>query len=226
MRRTTLQQALLPTLGAAALVCFAIVTGPASARPATEVGGAPLGWGPSPAPQATASPTPVGPPPAAGPIASGPGDQQEPVIDGNYVVWEDNATGDWEISAYDLSTGRTFPVYHGPADQRLPAVSGALVVWQDNRNGDWDIYGARLTGDQAGPAFPIATGPGDQTTPAVSGNNVVWQDQAASGWQIVSVNVTGGQPQTLSDAGTTNENAAIDGTLVVWQSTTPTQTLQ
>ena len=34
MRRTTLQQALLPTLGAAALVCLAIVTDrPARARP-------------------------------------------------------------------------------------------------------------------------------------------------------------------------------------------------
>jgi beta propeller repeat protein len=226
MRRSTMQQALLPAVGAVALVCFAILTGPASARPAAQIGGAALNGAPLPAPQPTATPTPLGPPPAAGPIATGPGDQQEPVIDGNYVVWEDNVGGDWDLSAYDLSNGRTFPVYHGAADQRLPAISGPLVVWQDNRNGDWDIYGARLSGDQAGAPFAIATGPGNQTTPAVSGNTVVWQNQTATGWQIMSLNLTGGSPRMLSDVGTTNENPAIDGALVVWQSTTPTQTLQ
>ena len=119
-----------------------------------------------PAPQPTATPTPLGPPPAAGPIATGPGDQQEPVIDGNYVVWEDNVGGDWDLSAYDLSNGRTFPVYHGPADQRHPAIDGPLVVWQDNRNGDWDIYGARIVIRRpAGTAFAVYAAPGDQTDP-------------------------------------------------------------
>ena len=207
MRRTTLQQALLPTLGAAALVCFAIVTG--SARPTRPPRSAPPRSAGGPAGAATdrdadAARTPSGSRPhreRAGRPA-GAGDRRQLRGLGRQC---DRSIG--RLSAYDLSNGRTFPVYHGPADQRLPAVSGGLVVWQDNRNGDWDIYGARLTGNQAGAGVADRDRPRQQTTPAVSGNNVVWQNQTASGWEIVSVNLTGGQPQTLSDAGTTNENA-------------------
>jgi beta propeller repeat protein len=176
------------------------------------------------------------PPPPAAPIASGPGDQGAPRVSGHVVVWEDNSQGTWDILARDLDTLNTFAVYRGPADQRHPAIDGDLVVWEDNRNGDWDIYGARIVvpNDTAGPAFAVYAAPGDQTSPAAGGNHVVWQTTAAVGarvpfpvgrWDIQAADLDTSQVITLTNSSTTNTNPAIDGDLVVWQTTTPTSTL-
>jgi len=180
-----------------------------------------------PAATATLSPTPAGPPPGTpGIIAGGPGDQAAPRTDGNYVVFEDNSAGTWAILARDLSApNAVFPIYRGAADARHPAISGNLVVWQDYRNGDWDIYGAYLTGDQAGPSFAIFTGPGDQVNPAVSGSVVVWQSTLITRADIVAEDLSNRQPFIVSNNTTTNLNPAIDGPNVVWQSQVPTMTL-
>jgi len=94
-------------------------------------------------------------------------------IDDNFVVWQDDRNGDWDIYGLDIKSGEEREIYKGPGDQEYPAVHGSLVVWQDNRNGDWDIYGYDLT---TGSVFPVFVGGGNQTEPAVCGDVVVWTD--------------------------------------------------
>jgi beta propeller repeat protein len=50
---------------------------------------------------------------------------------------------------------------------------------------------------------------------------VVWQSTGSSGFDIVATDLSANQPHIISSAQTTNSHPAIDGSLVVWQSTIP-----
>ena len=53
-------------------------------------------------------------------------------------VWRRH--GNWHIYAYDLTSGKTFPIYRGDANQTEPAINDGVVVWTDDRKGNKDIY--------------------------------------------------------------------------------------
>jgi beta propeller repeat protein len=88
-------------------------------------------------------------------VVQEPGDQVNPSLSGNLVVYQDNRTGhldesgrwagEWNIYLKDLSTGIEQPVCTAPGDQISPVIKGNTVVWQDNRNGNWDVYAAVLS---------------------------------------------------------------------------------
>ncbi|MBI5871386.1 MAG: hypothetical protein HZB44_10620 [Actinobacteria bacterium] len=87
-------------------------------------------------------------------VVDEPGDQVNPSLSGNLVVYQDNRTGhpdesghwtgEWNIYLKDLATGMEQPVCTAPGDQKNPVIKGNMVVWQDNRDGDWDVYAAVL----------------------------------------------------------------------------------
>ncbi|MDO8737256.1 MAG: hypothetical protein Q7K29_09295 [Thermoleophilia bacterium] len=88
-------------------------------------------------------------------VVGEPGDQTNPSLSGNLVVYQDNRsghpdesgvwTGEWNIYMKDLASGIEQPVCTAPGDQKNPVIKGNMVVWQDNRNGDWDVYAAVLS---------------------------------------------------------------------------------
>ena len=88
-------------------------------------------------------------------VVAAPGDQMNPSISGNLVVYQDNRgghvdetgrwSGEWNIYLMDLATGIEQPVCTAPGDQINPVIKGNTVVWQDKRSGDWDIYAAVLS---------------------------------------------------------------------------------
>ena len=64
-----------------------------------------------------------------------------PRIDGDYIVWEDDRSGNYDIYAYEISTGEEFAVTTADNDQTDPQIDGDYIVWQDYRNGSFfDIY--------------------------------------------------------------------------------------
>lgn len=83
------------------------------------------------------------------------GDQMNPSLSGNLVVYQDNRTGgpndsgrwtgEWNIYMKDLDTGIEQPICTAPGDQINPVIKGNTVVWQDNRDGNWDVYAAVLS---------------------------------------------------------------------------------
>lgn len=94
------------------------------------------------------------------------GDQINPSLSGNLVVYQDNRGGyfdadgtwvdDWNIYLKDLSTGVEQPICVAAGDQINPVIKGNKIVWQDNRNGGWDIYGAELSAPPAQPELSLS----------------------------------------------------------------------
>lgn len=101
-------------------------------------------------------------------ICTADGDQSNPAISGDIVVWQDDRSGNWDIYGADLAqvpgsgagageqtsallssrVGCGLPaeiaVCTADGDQTHPAIFGTTVVWQDDRDGDSDIYGVDL----------------------------------------------------------------------------------
>jgi beta propeller repeat protein len=77
-------------------------------------------------------------------ITSGKGNQTNPSIYGDKVVFQDDRNGNWDLYMHDLTKNKEFRITNNPADQINPEIYENKIVWQDHRNGNWDIYMADL----------------------------------------------------------------------------------
>jgi beta propeller repeat protein len=66
-------------------------------------------------------------------------DQYEPSMYGDYIVWQDERNGNWDIYIENIETHQQFHTIN-KATQLHPRIDGNKVVWYDDRNGNWDIY--------------------------------------------------------------------------------------
>ncbi|MFC1812685.1 S8 family serine peptidase [Thermodesulfobacteriota bacterium] len=76
-----------------------------------------------------------------------------PDISGDWIVYEDDRNGNWDIFAYQISTGDEKQITTDSNSQRFPRIQGGLIVWKDWRNddGSWsnsDIFGYDLSTEQ------------------------------------------------------------------------------
>ncbi len=107
------------------------------------------------------------------PVVTGPGDQENPNISEQIVVWRDNrrsqSLNNFDIYGYDLKTHREFFISNWGVGASAPKVSGNFVVWDDLDN----VYAYDLTKQTL---LTIATGGGTRTNrqPSVFGNIAVW----------------------------------------------------
>ena len=70
-----------------------------------------------------------------------PGNQENPSIYENLLVWQDNQGGNsYDIFMYDLNTGDLTQITDEDFNQYNPEIYGNYIVYQDNRNGNEDIY--------------------------------------------------------------------------------------
>lgn len=60
------------------------------------------------------------------------GDQKNPDISQNLVVWEDSRKGDTDIYLYDIDTGENVPVCTREGDQLNPRISDSYVTYTEN----------------------------------------------------------------------------------------------
>jgi beta propeller repeat protein len=105
-------------------------------------------------------------------LISAPGNQKQPDIDGNIVVWWDNRNDEGDIYSINLQTDSIRRITANPFMQYEPAVSGMRIVWTDMRNGNKDIY----MYDPVLGEVPVCTANGDQDMPAIDGDIIVWRD--------------------------------------------------
>lgn len=82
------------------------------------------------------------------PICTNIGEQWNPAICGQYVLWQDwrSDPGNYsnsDIYGYDLTTQTEFSICLASGNQQRPEIDGKLVVWHDERRGSSspDVYG-------------------------------------------------------------------------------------
>jgi len=155
------------------------------------------------------------------PFAVFPGSQENPDVDGNMVVWEDDRDGNKEIYFSNSPGTSGTRITTNSASQERPSISGDYIVWQDNRNGNWDIYlYRRSTGEET----QLTTDPGKQWLPIVRGNYIAWYDSSSGDTRIVLYDIAAGEvkdtikcdAKTTIPGGSTEFKPALSEKYVAW----------
>jgi beta propeller repeat protein len=153
-------------------------------------------------------------------VAGDPGNQYDPAISGNIVVFTDDRAGDTDVYYVDLATGVEHPVAVAPGNQELTGVSGSQIVYTDYR--DVDVYlfdvatgiGTNLTGFEK-----TALGRGyNAVDPSISGSLVAWQQDASGPMEIAARNLATGEERSVSgvDPLMYNERPSAGGEWITW----------
>jgi len=171
--------------------------------------------------------------------------QENPVISGNIIVWEDlrndtdgfcnagNCNKDIYYCVYDPSTGDcpNQQITSDPGEQRNPAVSGNRIVWQDFRNDadgvcdmsnvktecNWDIYYCDINpSTDACPIQSISNNQSIQRNPSISENSIVWEDWRYGNSDIYIYDVLSSTEQAVTNHPGMQYDPDIDNDQVVW----------
>lgn len=141
----------------------------------------------------------------------------DPMIDGDKIVWESYATGNWEIFLYDIVSGVTENISNNPSYPDFnPKISDGNVIWLQKPS-EWSLASDLYLYD--GESIKLLSGGIFWSVdPQISGENVVWQGyDFAYGEDIFlydgesTVNLTGNLPRDLADA-----YPQIDSNHVIW----------
>ncbi|WP_166397032.1 hypothetical protein [Rubrobacter marinus] len=161
------------------------------------------------------------PPDSQGREVSAPaGNQTNPAISGDTVVWEDDRNGRKTIYGKDLASAEAeFSVGAASAWQDMPAISGSLVVWRQEGANNHDIFGRDLMAEdlETGRVFQVTTNASDQWAPAVSGTVVVWSDGRNGDSDTYGKDVATGREFAVATGAGPQETPAVDGETVVWE---------
>ena len=142
------------------------------------------------------------------PIATGSGDQLDPAASGDWVVYEDDSRGNWDICAYNLRTKVRRRIFGSQAVQCDPAVSGNHVVFADDSNGNWDIYDYDLN---SGRLRQLTKNRASQTKPQVGPGWAVYEDHRNGNWDIYACALGSATERRLTLDTADQTNPAIDG---------------
>lgn len=154
-------------------------------------------------------------------VAADPGNQYDPAISGNTVVFTDDRAGDTDVYYVDLATGVEHPVVVAPGNQELTGISGPRIVYTDYRNVDIYVFdtatgiGTNLTGFEK-----TALGRGyNAFDPSIGDSLVAWEQDASGSMEIAARDLTTGEERSVSgvDPAMVNERPAVGGGWVAWQ---------
>ena len=117
------------------------------------------------------------------PICIATGNQENPAIYGDLIVWMDSRNRNWnifnlgiynwDIYMYDLKTNKEIPICTARSMQKDPAIYEDMIVWTDCRdlNGDVYMYDLKIKKE-----VPIYTAKMCQSSPAIYKDKLVWKD--------------------------------------------------
>jgi beta propeller repeat protein len=152
-------------------------------------------------------------------VTSDPGDQYDPSISGNKVVFTDYRSSDTDVYWYDFATGAEHPVIVALGNQELTGISGDLLVYTDYRTADVVVYDTvtGITTNVTAPDKAAVGHPFNSVDPVVSGSLVVWEDSRDGNMEIYAKNLETGEERRITDAPGIDEKPAVSGTTIVWQ---------
>ncbi len=142
-------------------------------------------------------------------IATGPGDQRDPAIDGRFVVYTDAGGTSRDVLAFDLLTGTTRAVAAGPGDADSPDVARSVVAYRVPA-------GVAVAYLATGALLRAGSEPG-AAAPSVSTSVVAWEEGAPGERDIGFFAFGGGTARegTLAAAGDQRQ-PAVSGTSVAF----------
>jgi beta propeller repeat protein len=147
-------------------------------------------------------------------ISKNPYDQKFPAIYGDYVVWQDNRNGNWDIYGYNLARKEEFQITTDSEDQKNPALYENFVVWEDYRDDKNAIYGYNLSQQEE---FPIAVGSGWKCFPAIFKNTVVWTDPRNGNFDIYGYDLSTSKEVQITTDPQLQQKPALYENIVVWE---------
>jgi beta propeller repeat protein len=146
------------------------------------------------------------------PVCDDLGDQYNPVVSGDKVLWSDHRNGNWDVYMYNISTGVETRLTDNSFDQSWPAVDGDYAVWKDTRSGNEDVFVEQIS---TGAEKAITGDAALQKLPTVDGDRIVWMDNRNGNWDIfmaerdtVAPVITAAGPGGIIDTTSTTLTAA------------------
>ncbi len=160
-------------------------------------------------------------------VNNGPGDQTDPHVSGNLVVYTNTVGAVSAIHYFDLATRKDAEVPNpddGTVFDFLPDVSGTTIVFTRVTTSGAFIYSFDTSTPATPPAEVAPTSPSPRSQPNVGDQAIVWQ-QGNYPANIAAYDRTGGTITVLSNNSPGNSDnqspaASPDGTVVTWQSCT------
>lgn len=147
------------------------------------------------------------------------GDQKEPDIDGDWVVWQDerNGASNRDIYGYTLAEPNEIEICTASSDQHYATVSGGTVVWQDERDGQRDIYAFDLLNRQP---LDLPNMPRNddvyQQYPDISGDTIVYRNRPGGTYNLFAYDIPVAASAQITTTSTIPSNHVVDGNIVAW----------
>jgi Tol biopolymer transport system component len=141
----------------------------------------------------------------------------------NWVVFESNRRGNWDLFAIDMSNGREYQLTDDPADDINPFWSpdGQKLVFQSSRSGRWQVYELNLVNNAV---RLLSDGVGIDVEPVYSndGMQIAYRSyEAEDGRSRIAIMDANGQNRsfvTEIDENATNHTWSPSDSLIAYQS--------
>jgi beta propeller repeat protein len=146
-------------------------------------------------------------------ITTNPGDDYDPSISGDLVVYTASRNNDLDVYYVDLDDGVEHAITAQPGAQELADVAAPLIVYTDFTTSDINLY-STLTGEAVN--LTSATG-GIAMNPAISSQIVVWEDQRDGNFEIYAMNLATGEERRVTNSTAIDSTPAVRDSRIVWQ---------
>ncbi len=146
--------------------------------------------------------------------------QEKPSISGDYIVWQDDRSGDWDIYLYRRSTKKSVPLTGGSGDNWMPIVHGNYAAWYHDDNGKTEIVLYDITKDvkttidcDAKTTIPWA----DTTEfrPALSDGYVAWVESGEESVKFYEIGT--GTIGYVSQNNAIQSWPSLHGSMIAWE---------
>lgn len=148
--------------------------------------------------------------------------QLEPHAYGEWLVWQDQRNGNWDIYAQNLHDGSApIAINNDSLNQQRPRTDGKFVVWEDRQaDGSWDIWMKQLGTSDVATAITVSADR-DEKKPIIYWPWVVYQAKSintpTAAWQLYAYNLITQQESAVDLTGQDQIDVAIYKDKIVWQ---------
>jgi beta propeller repeat protein len=147
------------------------------------------------------------------------GDQYDPSIAGDIIVFTDYRSSDTDVYYYDLSKNQEFPVIVAPGNQELTDVSDGRIVYTDYRTADIMLYDTSTgeTRDLTRADKDAIGHPFSSVDPSISGDIVAWWDSRDGNMEIYAMDVSTNEERRITSSPAVDGKPAVHDGKIVWQ---------